>query len=347
MIQKEIKNSKFGDITLVTIVNAKGASVTLSALGAGIVAINVPDKTGRLDDVVLGYADPADFMADGPCAGKVPGRFANRIARGHFKIDGKAYSLAINNGPNALHGGPTGFQNRIWTLDKAEDDTVRFSYRAADGEEGYPGNLLATATYRWTDDCTLSLTLTAETDAPTVVNLTNHAYFNLNGEGDGNILDHELWLESDELAMPGPNITPEGGFYAVKGTPFDFNQPKLIGRDIGNDDDVLKKGNGYDHCMMLKNKCGEYVRYAVAKSAKTGIRMTCYTDQPAVQFYSGNGLHAQGRGCYYGAHAGFCLETQEIPNNINVPEYAQRGSSLLDAGEVYSFRSVYRFDTDK
>lgn len=338
--------TKQGEEVLAYTITSGACQATILTYGAILNRLVVPDRNGNATSVVLGYDDLASYENNGGRLGAVIGRFANRIANATMTIDGVTYHLAQTEKTNSTHGGKIGFDRKVWQDVDCGKDYVELKLISPDGDENYPGKLQVTVRYQLKDGA-LEIAYRATTDKKTAVNLTNHAYFNLNGEGDGNILDHELWLESDELAMPGPNITPEGGFYAVKGTPFDFNQPKLIGRDIGNDDDVLKKGNGYDHCMMLKNKCGEYVRYAVAKSAKTGIRMTCYTDQPAVQFYSGNGLHAQGRGCYYGAHAGFCLETQEIPNNINVPEYAQRGSSLLDAGEVYSFRSVYRFDTDK
>lgn len=183
-IEKSVAQSPKGEITLYTLSNSTGASVTLSSLGAGIVSVIVPDKEGNLADVVLGYKEPASYIADGPCAGKVPGRFANRIALGHFTLDGKEYSLAINNGPNALHGGPEGFQNQIWDS-VAENDTVVFTYHAKDGEEGYPGNMTVTAAYTWNDENELSLVLKAITDKKTVVNLTNHVYFNLDGENSG------------------------------------------------------------------------------------------------------------------------------------------------------------------
>ena len=177
-IDKTTAQSPKGEISLFTLTNASGASVTVSSLGAGIVAVMVPDRDGKLADVALGYKNPADYIADGPCAGKIPGRFANRIARGKFSLDGNEYTLAINNGPNALHGGPEGFQNRIWDS-AVEGDSVVFTYHAADGEEGYPGNMTVKAVYTWTDDNELSLVLTAVTDAKTVVNLTNHVYLSL------------------------------------------------------------------------------------------------------------------------------------------------------------------------
>ncbi|MDE6033876.1 MAG: galactose-1-epimerase, partial [Muribaculaceae bacterium] len=188
-IEKKTVASSKGDVTILTLTNASGAKVTLSSLGACIVGVEVPDREGKMDDVVLGYADVTDYYYDGPCAGKVPGRVANRIDRGHFVLDGKDYELAINNGPNALHGGPEGFQNQIWDVEVTPEGKVKFTYFSKDGEEGYPGNLTATAEYEWTDDCELKLHLGATTDAHTIVNLTNHAYFNLAGHNSGSVLD--------------------------------------------------------------------------------------------------------------------------------------------------------------
>ena len=224
-VTKKTVPSRKGDITLVTLVNAGGARVVLSSLGAGIVGIEVPDSKGQLEDVVLGYADPTDYYYDGPCAGKVPGRCANRIDRGQFTLDGKAYQLAINNGPNALHGGPEGFQNQIWDTEVTPEGKVRFTYRAADGEEHYPGNLTAVAEYEWTDANELKLNLSATTDAPTVVNLTNHAYFNLAGHNSGSVLDHELQLRAHLYLPTTDSLIPTGDLAAVKDTPMDFSEP--------------------------------------------------------------------------------------------------------------------------
>lgn len=328
--------SPAGEITLVNITNPSGASVTLSSLGAGITAINVPDRDGRLADVVLGYKDPASWMADGPCAGKVPGRYANRIALGHFTIDGTEYSLAVNNGPNALHGGPTGFQNRIWAVETIGDDTVKFTYTSADGEEGYPGNLTATAIYHWSDNNELTLTLRAFTDAPTVVNLTNHAYFNLAGEGSGSVLSQKLrlnashWLPTDATQIPTGEIAP------VAGTPMDFTDAKEIGRDIQMDFEALRIGKGYDHCWVIdgyqKGKLSEVARLSDDESGRS---LTVYTTQPGVQIYTGNwlaGCPTSISGGEYSDYDGIAIECQNFPDAPNKPGFP---SPRLNPGEEY------------
>ena len=230
-----------GDITLYTLTNASGASVTVSSLGAGIVSVVVPDKDGNMADVALGYANPADYIGDGPCAGKTPGRYANRIAKGKFSINGTEYQLAINNGPNALHGGPEGFMNQNWKSE-AWDSHVKFTYVAADGEEGYPGKLTATVIYSWNDNNELTIELKAESDKKTIVNLTNHAYFNLDGENSGSVLDHELQLMASRYLPTDDTLIPTGEIAEVKGTPMDFTAPKKLGRDIKADFPALANG---------------------------------------------------------------------------------------------------------
>lgn len=230
-ITKKIVESQHGDITLYTLTNVSGASVVLSSLGAGIVSVSVPDKDGKLENVALGYANPADYMADGPCAGKVPGRYANRIAGGKLRVDGKDYQLAINNGPNALHGGPTGFQNRVWNS-RIAGDTVVFYRTSPDGEENFPGTVEVEAAYTWSDSNTLTLELTATTDAATVVNLTNHCYWNLEGENAGSVLDHTLYLAASRYLPTDSTLIPTGEMAPVEGTPMDFTEPKTLGRDI-------------------------------------------------------------------------------------------------------------------
>ena len=333
------------EIKYYILTNREGESVMLSSLGAGIVGIWVKDPKGQLADVALGYDSPYSYFGDGPCSGKVPGRFANRIAKGHFSLDGKEYSLAINNGPNALHGGPTGFMNRVWDSRLLPDGNgVEFTYRSADGEEGYPGNLTATATYTWSDDSALTLRLRATTDAPTVVNLTNHVYFNLDGEDSGSVLDHEMrlyasrWLPTDETQIPTGELAP------VAGTPMDFTSAKRIGQDIHADFEALKIGKGYDHCFVLDGyQKGRLVPAAELKGPKSGRKLLVSTTQPGLQVYTGNWL----KGCpksishnEYEDYQGVALECQGFPDAPNHPDFP---SATLLPGEVYDETIKFQF----
>lgn len=335
-----------GEITVFRMENANGASVELSTMGAGIVSVSVPDRDGKIENVALSYADPAGYIADGPCLGKCPGRFANRIAKGHLEVGGKVYQLAVNNGPNALHGGPEGFQNQNWEAEELADG-VRFTYKAKDGEENYPGNLTVTATYRWSDDNVLTLDFHAESDSDTVINMTNHAYWNLRGADAGNIFDHEMriraskWLPTDETQIP------LGEYAEVAGTPMDFTSPKEIGKEIKADFEALKIGKGYDHCWVLDAwKPGEMITDAVELVEKSaGRRLRISTDQPGVQIYTGNwlaGSPANRSGRSYEDYDGVAIEMQGFPDAPNKPEFP---SQLLRAGENYDRRIIFAFDT--
>lgn len=336
-----------GDITLYTLTNASGASVTLSTLGAGIVSVMVPDKDGKLDDVVLGYANPADYIADGPCAGKTPGRYANRIAKGKFTVDGKEYQLAINNGPNALHGGPEGFMNQNWESE-AEGNQVKFTYTAKDGEEGYPGELKATVTYTWNDKNELTIDLKAVCDKKTVVNLTNHAYFNLDGENAGSILDHELQLLASHYLPTDDTQIPTGEIAPVKGTPMDFTEPKAIGKDINADFEALKIGKGYDHCWVLDDwHKHTLISAARLKSNKSGRVVEVFTTQPGAQVYTGNWLAGSPKnksGRSYEDYEGVAIECQGMPD---APNHKNFPCQLLGPGEEYNQTIIYRFTTTK
>ncbi len=343
MIQTKVfGHTKDGREVLAFTLTDGEAHVTVLNYGGILQSIVVPDREGRPTDVALGYPDVAGYENNGGYLGALIGRFGNRIAKGRLTIDGKEYALYINDRGNHLHGGKEGFNSKIWAHEIA-GDVLRLTLLSPDGEENYPGTLSVTVEYTFRDK-TLKIAYRAETDKKTAVNLTNHVYFNLGGEGKGDVLGHILTLSSDRITPTDSTMIPSGGFRAVKGTPFDFNAPKTIGKDIGADDEDLKNGNGYDHCYMLHNKCGEFVEYATVECPETGIRMICGTDMPAVQLYAGNGLAQEGKSGYYAAHGGFCLETQEIPNNVNVPEYAACGDSILSPGEVYSFSATYRFE---
>ncbi len=314
---------------------------TVLNLGGIIQSIVVPDKNGNPTDVILGYNDVAGYEEHGGYLGALIGRFGNRIEKGKLVIDGETYDLYCNDRGNHLHGGKVGFDKKIWAHEIKGDELV-LSIVSPDGEENYPGTLSVRVTYSFKDG-EFRILYHAVSDKKTAINLTNHAYFNIDGEGSGSALENVLWIDCDYITPTNSTMIPTGGFRAVKGTAFDFNTPKEIGKDVGADDIDLKQGNGYDHCHVLKNKCGEYVKYATVTGKKSGITMSCYTDMPAVQFYAGNGLNQQGKTAFYGRRAGFCLETQAIPNNANVPEYAEKGSSILDAGEVYEFSAAYKF----
>lgn len=348
MITTKTAPSPIGEITLVTITNASGASVVLSTLGAGIVEVNVPDREGRLADVVLGYANPADYIADGPCAGKVPGRYANRIAGGHLVIEGKTYELPVNNGPNHLHGGPEGFQNKIWTLESAEGNKAVMKYVAADGEAGYPGQLTATVEYRWTDANELELTLRATTDAATVVNLTNHAYWNLDGHNSGSALDHKLTLMASTYLPTDDTLIPEGVKVPVAGSPMDFTKAKKLGSDIKLEFPALVYGKGYDNCWCIDDyKPGVVRTVAVLADDKSGRVLTVDSDQPGVQVYTGNwlaGSPANKAGRSYDDYDGVAIECQDFPDAPNKPGFP---STLLHTGEEYVRHINFKFSTEK
>lgn len=346
-IRKELwgKSSDGKDIFLYTLTNRSGASVSVSSVGAGIVSINVPDRNGKLADVVLGYSDPANYFGDGPCAGKVPGRYANRIAMGHFFLDGKEYTLPVNNGPNHLHGGPEGFQNQVWES-RIEKDGVEFMYFSMDGEMGYPGNLKAVARYEWTEENELRLTLTAQSDAPTVVNLTNHAYFNLDGEGSGSVLSHELRLNASEYLPTDDTLIPQGESVPVAGTPMDFTVAKALGRDIREDFPALKYGKGYDNCWVIDGaEHGQLQTAAELYSPASGRVLEVITTQPGVQVYTGNwlaGCPAGKCGRSYGDYEGVAIECQHFPDSPNRPEYP---STVLRPGETYEEAIIFAFST--
>ncbi len=317
---------------------------TVLNFGGILQSLVVPDKNGTPTDVVLGYNTVKEYEQNGGYLGALIGRFGNRIGEGKLTVDGKQYQLYCNDRGNHLHGGKEGFNKKIWAHEICGDE-LALTYLSPDGEENYPGNLTVKVVYSFRGG-ELKIKYHAVSDKKTVVNLTNHAYFNLSGEGDGTVLDHLLWIDCDEIVPTNPTMIPMGGFRKVAGTPFDFNTPKAIGQDVEADDIDLKQGNGYDHCHVLKNVDRAFVKYAVAKSPKTGITMSCFTDLPAVQLYTGNGLHQQGKTAYYGKRAAFCLETQAIPNNVNVPEYAAIFSSYLDAGEAYESVTSYKFEAE-
>ena len=337
------KTSCGKEIYLYTLKNASGAYVQLSSVGAGIVSVVVPDKDGVLADVALGYPEAASYFADGPCAGKIPGRYANRIALGKFELDGVEYTLPVNNGPNHLHGGPGGFQNKVWES-REHEGGVEFLYYSEDGEMGYPGAVKAVARYEWTEENEIRLTLTAESDAPTVINLTNHAYFNLNGEGNGDILGHVLRLNASEYLPTSDSLIPVGESEPVAGTPMDFVNEKVIGAEIKADFPALNYGKGYDNCWVIDGyEPGQIQEAAELYSPESGRVLNVYTTQPGVQIYTGNWLAdspVAKCGRNYNDYDGVAIECQNFPDAPNKADYP---SPVLRPGELYEQAIIFAF----
>lgn len=342
-ISKESVMSPKGDITLYTLTNSSGAQVVLSSLGAGINKIIVPDKNGKMADVILGYENPCDYDNDGPCSGKTPGRYANRIKHGRITVEGKEYSLPVNNGPNHLHGGPEGFQNKIWDSSIVGDSVV-FTRVSPDGEMGYPGQLKATVTYTWDDNNQLTIGYEAVTDAPTFVNLTNHAYFNLSGHDAGSVLNHLLRLNCSRYLPTDPSEAPLGNIDPVAGTPMDFTSAKAIGRDINEDFEALKIGKGYDHCYVVDGwEKGRLSEVATLTDPVSGRTLTISSTQPGAQVYTGNWLTGSPKGkggVEYHDYDLVAIECQGFPDAPNQPAFP---SQLLTPGETYRQTIIYSF----
>lgn len=325
--------------------NKKGAEAVITNYGAKIVSLMVPDNKGKWVDVVLGHASIDDYLSSGePTFGATCGRYANRIAKGRFVLDGTVYDqLAINNGPNSLHGGLRGFHFRVWDMEQVDPQTARLTYVAADGEEGYPGELTAVVTYHLADDNEMVISYQAKTTKPTVVNLTNHSYFNLSGEGDRYIGDHILMIDADAYLPTDETAIPYGPQEKVAGTPMDFTQPHEIGERINESFQQLIFGKGYDHCYVLNKVGNEMALASRCYSPKTGIVMETYTTEPGIQLYTANWLKESiigKNGHPYPERCSFCLETQHFPDSPNKPEYP---STVLRPGEIFQSQTVYKF----
>jgi aldose 1-epimerase len=327
----------------------------ISDLGGIVVRLTAPDRHGRFADVVLGYNALEDYLRPGhsPYFGALIGRYGNRIAGGHFTIDGKTATLAVNNGPNSLHGGLKGFDKVVWQAKPLAVDgaaSLELHYRSVDGEEGYPGTLDVTVVYRLTADNALRIEYTATTDKATPVNLTHHSYFNLKGEGEGDILGHELKIAASRFTPVDAGLIPTGELRAVQGSPFDFTTPHTIGERVGANDEQLRLGNGYDHNWVLDNQGGTLALAAVAHEPTTGRVMEVLTTEPGIQCYIGNFLpKADGpdarsqigkSGRPYHFREAFCLETQHYPDSPNHPEFP---STILRPGKELRSVTVYRF----
>lgn len=342
--EKEVDGKQTG---LYVLTNKIGNEVTVTNYGAKIVSIMVPDKNGTLVDVVLGHSSIDEYLrSEEPYFGAVCGRTANRIANGKFNLDGKEYKLAINNGPNSLHGGIKGFNAVVWDVKNISQNSIELYYLSVDGEEGFPGNLSVTIIYTLTDDNALDIVYRATTDKTTILNLTNHSYFNLSGEGDPYIGDHVLMLNADTYLPTDATAIPYGDADPVKNTPMDFTASHTIGARINDDFQQLHFGKGYDHTFILnKQSENEYSFVGICESPKTGIKMEMYTTEPGVQMYTGNwmtGGFIAKNGHRYPERSAVCFETQHYPDSINKPEYP---SIVLKPEETFNSRTTYKFLT--
>ena len=350
-VQKSsISKEKFGtlstgeEIELYRLTNANGMMVEIITYGGIITTCSVPDRKGRIENVVLGFDNLRDYEKEHPFFGALVGRYGNRIAQGKFSIDGREYSLPLNNGDNHLHGGNEGFDKKVWTVvaDGSLDSMsyVSLQYLSPHMEMGYPGNMSVQVTYKLTNDNALIISYKASTDQSTICNLTQHSYFNLSADFTSTILNHELLLHADHFIPVDEGLIPTGELQNVNG-PFDFRSAKRIGADIEMDDIQLHRGGGYDHCYVLTGK--DYRTIGSVYEPESGRLMTIETDQPGVQLYTGNfldnTLSIPGGGTY-GPRSGFCLETQHFPDS---PNQANFPSVVLEPGETYSSKTVYKF----
>lgn len=351
------KKSSFGkasdgqDVDLYTLTNKSGVEAAISTFGGVVVSLKVPDRDGKLGDVVLGFDSVDGYVSDKSYFGAIIGRYGNRIGHGQFSLDGKTYTLAKNNGENTLHGGNKGFNKAVWTakeIPAKDGHALELTYLSKDGEEGFPGNLHVRVVYTLTDSNALRIDYSATTDRDTVVNLTNHSYFNLAGPGSGDILGDVLTIEADKFTPVDAGLIPTGELSDVAGTPFDFRKPTPIGARINSDDEQIKLAGGYDHNFVLRRKMGAPISMAArVVDPKTGRVLEVWTTEPGIQFYTGNFMdgsaHGKG-GVSYTKRSAFCLETQHFPDSPNKPKFP---STELKPGERYHTTTIYKFSTEK
>jgi len=346
--QMDVQEQIFGTtsdgrkVKLYTLTNNSGLKVQIISYGATVVSIEVPDRNGKFDDVVLGYDTLEEYVKGNAYFGATIGRYANRIAKGRFTLNVVEYKLATNNGENHLHGGNKGFDKVIWKGEPFKQKNrvgVKFTYLSKDGEEGYPGNLTCSVVYTLNDQNELKIGYEAVTDKPTPINLTNHTYFNLASQGNGDILSHELMINADRFTPVNEELIPTGEIKSVKDTPMDFTHPMTIGSRINQ-----VKGGGYDHNYVLNSGGGSLALAARVYEPTTGRILEIYTTQPGIQFYTGNFLDGVSgkRGKIYYKHYGFTLETQHFPDSPNEPNFP---STILKPGEKYKELTVYKFYT--
>jgi aldose 1-epimerase len=347
---QELRNRAFlqtldgKEVKLFVLKNKKNATAELTNYGARLVSLFVPDKNGAMVDVTLGYDSLASYTRPGESFfGATIGRYANRIANARFSLDGKEYKLAVNNGPNTLHGGNKGFDKVVWDAMQKDSQSIVFSYVSKDGEEGFPGTLTSKVTFTLTDENAIQIDYEATTDAKTVANLTNHAYFNLNGAGSGTINDHELMINADNILPVNATLIPTGKPAKVAGTPFDFRQLAIIGTRIDTTNEQIRNGQGFDHNYVLNGVDGKVNKVATIKGNISGITMEVYTDQPGLQFYGGNFLNGArpGKGGKtYNYRDAFCLEAGHYPDSPNQPAFP---TTVLNPGETYKQTTIYKF----
>ncbi len=335
-------------ISLYTLRNGKGMEATISNFGGRLVTLKVPDRAGKFADVVLGYDTLEPYTKPNPFFGTLVGRYANRIANGEFTLNGKAYTLAKNNGPNSLHGGVKGFDKKAWSpsvINTKDGQALQLTYFSKDGEEGYPGNLTATVTYSMGNDNSVNIDYRATTDADTVLNLTNHSYFNLAGHGHGAILDHELTLNADKFTPVNANLIPTGELRSVEGTPFDFLKPTAIGAHIDAAEEQIQFGKGYDHNFVINRSDSVPALAARVTDPASGRVMEVLTTQPGVQFYTANHIEGEIKGkggAIYHFRGAYCFETQHFPDTPNQPTFP---TAVLKPGQNYHETTIFRFTT--
>ena len=347
-----IEKTNFGtlssgeEVQLFTLGNSQGMQVGVLDYGGIITSLLAPDHKGQYEDVVLGFENLADYETRNPYFGALVGRYANRIAGGKFSLDGEEFKLVQNNGNNHIHGGTKGFDKVIWEakpMEYANRVSLELTYTSIDMDEGYPGNLLCTVVYSLFENNELQVAYSATTDKKTVVNLTQHSYFNLSGDFSKNILDHELFISADEFVPVNKELIPYGEYAAVAGTPFDFNNPKTIGSHIEDSHEQIAIGNGYDHSWVLKDYNSKIRKVASVLHPQTGRFLEVFTTEPGMQLYTGNFLDgtlpAKGGGTY-ARRSGFCLETQHHPDSPNQPSFP---SVVLEPGQTYRSETLFRF----
>ncbi len=331
-------------VEIYTLRNSKGMEARIMTYGGIIVSLKVPDKNGTFGDIVLGYDNLDDYVKNNPFFGALVGRYGNRIAKGKFTLEGHEYTLALNNAPNNLHGGPIGFDKKVWKVAKAElgprGPRLKLTYLSKDGEEGFPGNLKVMATYTLTDDNGLRLDYTATTDKATLCNLTQHSYFNLAGKGD--VLNDLVYINADKFTPVDNTLIPTGELKPVEGTPFDFRKPTVVGARINADDEQIKFGSGYDHNWVINKPLGKLGLVARVTEPTTGRVMEVLSTEPGVQFYTGNYLdNIAGKGGWvYQKRNGLCFEPQHYPDSPNHPQFP---SAELKPGQTYQNTIIYRF----